>query len=756
MTSDQALLDRFASTRDGDSFAELVRRHSGMVYGVCRRVLQDRSLAEDAAQETFLHLCRQPAAVSESLAGWLHRVAHRKAVDLVRREVSQARRAETAALPAGEAPAAGEEPAWATISPKLDEALQELPDEARAILIAHYLESRSQQELAQELGLSQPTVSRRLAAAVAQLRGLLIDKGVVATALLACLVQGSACAAAPATLTLELGKMTLAGQAGLGAVTAKAGAATAAKAASSFSLAAASLVALAVGGIASGAWLIHHQAAVHAAIPLGAPPWRFVDPAWPAMAARPAPAAPDSDLGGSGPARLLTLSRLGGTGDDAIIGVAIAPDWTLMVAGNAGDLALLAQTDSMLGASTGSRPPSSSGRRGFIARLAADGRSVLGITRVPAGVTLLRLRSDQHGDLLVAGINAAGADLGGGSGSGGFIAKLSADARRLMWIFYQDGIIDYAADANGDLLALNAAQLIRYDSADGRERWRATWTSRGPDHPGALAVDGQSGIAVVAGCHEASTGDEVFKQPYAHAFDRSGTASWSLWDADPATLGSRPPGLQLNADGSARRLIASAGVLSLAMTSSGGNTVLARDARDPARAQAAGIAAAVHQATPGYGFSGATPVSTLVRVDAVHGTVLRQTWISAWKSPAQARAWEMADACTDGGLICAVGESQPGGPARAPWFAAPDGGPAGGSIALFDADLKLLQAGTFPQAHWTCAAMRGGTLIVAGTVGAGVGAHAFHAFQDEAPGGGPHGYVAVFALERAHPAGATP
>ena len=73
--SDQLLLERFASTRDGESFAELVRRHGGMVYGVCRRVLQDSALAEDAAQETFLHLLRQPAAVSESLVGWLHRVA---------------------------------------------------------------------------------------------------------------------------------------------------------------------------------------------------------------------------------------------------------------------------------------------------------------------------------------------------------------------------------------------------------------------------------------------------------------------------------------------------------------------------------------------------------------------------------------------------------------------------------------------------------------------------------------------------------
>jgi hypothetical protein len=196
-------------------------------------------------------------------------------------------------------------------------------------------------------------------------------------------------------------------------------------------------------------------------------------------------------------------------------------------------------------------------------------------------------------------------------------------------------------------------------------------------------------------------------------------------------------------------------VFALAMTSSGGNTVLSQDARDPARAQAAGILSGVHQATPGYGFSGATPVSTLVRVDPARGTVLRQTWISAWRSPAQARAWEVADACTDGGLICAVGESQAGGPAREPWFAEPSGGQAGGSIALFDADLRLLQAGTFPQAHWTCATMRGGILIVAGAVGDGAGVRTLHAIQDT-PGGGRDGYLAVFALDRALPSGSPP
>ncbi len=596
------------------------------------------------------------------------------------------------------------------------------------------------------------------------MRTLLNAKRVVARAVLASQVQGSACAAAPATLTLELGKMTLAGQAGLGAVAAKAGAATAAKAA--ISLSAASLIALAVAGIAAGAWLIHRHGPAGAGEAHRAPAWRFVDPAVPAMAPRPAPVAPDADLGGHGPARLIALSRLGGSGDDAIVGVAIAPDWTLTVAGNAGiavDPAARAPGDRELGAPTTSGPPAQSAStftaadssRGFIARLAADGRSLLGTTRFPAGVVLRRLRTDRHGDLLVAGSNTAGADLGGGPGNGGFIAKLSADARQLMWILYQDAIVDYAADADGDLLVLQAGQLIRYDSADGRERWRASWTSRGADHPGALAVDGPSGTAVVAGCSDAATGEEKFRLPYARAFDHTGAASWTLWDADPAILRSRPPGLHLNADGYAKRVIAGSGAFALAMISSGGNTVLAQDAYDPARPPAAAVVAGAHQATPGYGFSGATPVSTLVRVDPVHGTVLRQTWISAWKSPARASAWEVADACADGGLICAVGESQAGGPQREPWSAAPAGAPAGGSIALFDAELQLLQAGTFPQARWTCAAMRGGILIVAGAVPAGAQARTFHAVQDGASGAAD-GYVAVFALVRPSPAGTTP
>jgi len=56
---DRALLERFASQRDDDAFAALVRRHEPMVLRVCQRVLKDAHAAEDAFQLTFLILSRR-------------------------------------------------------------------------------------------------------------------------------------------------------------------------------------------------------------------------------------------------------------------------------------------------------------------------------------------------------------------------------------------------------------------------------------------------------------------------------------------------------------------------------------------------------------------------------------------------------------------------------------------------------------------------------------------------------------------------
>lgn len=147
-------------------------------------------------------------------------------------------------------PDAGE-PTWREIAPHIDEALAELPEDIRAPLVLHYLEDRSQEEVAAELEVNQSTVSRRLEKGVAELREKLRKAGVVASAaLLATLLGQEAAQAAPATLVASLGKMAIAGVGKAGAVGATAKTAAAGVGALKVKLVAAGVAGVvAVGGI---------------------------------------------------------------------------------------------------------------------------------------------------------------------------------------------------------------------------------------------------------------------------------------------------------------------------------------------------------------------------------------------------------------------------------------------------------------------------------------------------------------------------
>ena len=75
--TDEHLLARFKRERDEAAFAELVRRHGPLVLGVCRRVISDRHLADDAFQATFVVFARKADTVrpSDPLPNWLYGVA---------------------------------------------------------------------------------------------------------------------------------------------------------------------------------------------------------------------------------------------------------------------------------------------------------------------------------------------------------------------------------------------------------------------------------------------------------------------------------------------------------------------------------------------------------------------------------------------------------------------------------------------------------------------------------------------------------
>ncbi|HLL88693.1 MAG TPA: DUF2252 family protein, partial [Tepidisphaeraceae bacterium] len=86
------------------------------------------------------------------------------------------------------------------------------PNDIRVPLILHFLQDRTQQEVADELGLSRATIARRLQEGVERLRERLGHVGVATSAVaLVAMLQSSAVCAAPPALVAELGRLAMAG-----------------------------------------------------------------------------------------------------------------------------------------------------------------------------------------------------------------------------------------------------------------------------------------------------------------------------------------------------------------------------------------------------------------------------------------------------------------------------------------------------------------------------------------------------------------
>ena len=163
-TDDGSMLERFAVQGEEAAFQTLVERHGPLVLGVCRRILGDEHDAEDAFQATFLVLARRAGSIRKqsSVASWLYGVALRVAS---KARVSAARR-RTGQLPTEDVPAAPNmDLAVRELRAVLDEELNRLAEKYRAPLVLCYLEGKTKDEAATELGWPTGTVSGRLARA---------------------------------------------------------------------------------------------------------------------------------------------------------------------------------------------------------------------------------------------------------------------------------------------------------------------------------------------------------------------------------------------------------------------------------------------------------------------------------------------------------------------------------------------------------------------------------------------------------------
>jgi DNA-directed RNA polymerase specialized sigma24 family protein len=86
MTPDNELLRRYADQGDEAAFAEVVRRHTDMVYSAALRIVRDAALAQDVTQSVFTKLARVAGALGgyATPIGWLHTTTRHTAINAAR------------------------------------------------------------------------------------------------------------------------------------------------------------------------------------------------------------------------------------------------------------------------------------------------------------------------------------------------------------------------------------------------------------------------------------------------------------------------------------------------------------------------------------------------------------------------------------------------------------------------------------------------------------------------------------------------
>ncbi|NHC46984.1 RNA polymerase sigma factor [Motilibacter sp. K478] len=162
---DEEHLVRRIAEGDRRAFDELYQRTSPWLLARLRRRCADDELVADVMQETYLAVWRAAgsfagSATSGSAAGWLWTIAAHRLVDEFRR---RARAGQVPSLPLGEtiAPAAEDEVLAGLVGHEMEQALRELPAEARQVLRAMVLDGFSVRETSVLLAVPENTVKSR-------------------------------------------------------------------------------------------------------------------------------------------------------------------------------------------------------------------------------------------------------------------------------------------------------------------------------------------------------------------------------------------------------------------------------------------------------------------------------------------------------------------------------------------------------------------------------------------------------------------
>ncbi len=169
---ERALAEK-ARAGDHNAFAGLVRLHQRRAYLVARAIVTVHEDAEDAVQEGFVRAYQalDRFDTTQSFGAWLNRIVANAALDIGRRRKVRTTDELSEAL---QSPF--RDPAeYAELKGRLAEALAQLPERARSVIVLHDIEGFTHVEIGVMLGIPGGTARSDLHHARQKLRVLLKD-----------------------------------------------------------------------------------------------------------------------------------------------------------------------------------------------------------------------------------------------------------------------------------------------------------------------------------------------------------------------------------------------------------------------------------------------------------------------------------------------------------------------------------------------------------------------------------------------------
>jgi RNA polymerase sigma-70 factor (ECF subfamily) len=151
--------------RDHTALTEIYDQFGSYVYGLAARVIGDRRAAEDVTQDVFLSMWERPEAFEPDrgrLRTFLGTLAHRRAIDFVRREEARRRRSARDAAAMLPIPDVDELAMAIVTAEQVRAEVERLPAEQREAIELAYFGGRTYRQVADELGIPEGTAKSRM------------------------------------------------------------------------------------------------------------------------------------------------------------------------------------------------------------------------------------------------------------------------------------------------------------------------------------------------------------------------------------------------------------------------------------------------------------------------------------------------------------------------------------------------------------------------------------------------------------------